>query len=507
MNLQWRKRVVILCGLAFGVYPEASVVVLVLLGLWLIQAGLYPWTPTTLMLLVAFLALRITMNLEQQSLWLGVTEGVVIALIARSAAWFQREDIRLFSLAMSAGFTIMLLVAAAQSFGFVQTPSPSWNQANSRATWQNIDGFDRATPDKVDPKNGWIERDLGFVGPGIVRYKFLLRATSPKKIEAFLSHTGVSGGQVHTTCAVQTEWSDCVMTAKLTTRALGTIGLGGYGSWPGSQGPIEIQSMGLQVLEQPTWLQRLQFTSRESGLTFNPNALGALAALVGVLGLIGLLPNPMGLFAIAQAFAGVFISGSRNALLTLLICMTMYMLFTARRPAFKAALTIMIVGFLGSATFLSDGHARFLNFREDQNQISRITLSTQAIRLSLQKPIFGFGQESHKVLNAALDQQFKTHPIISHSHNFLAQHLLERGVFGLMLAMALLAAAFYSAIIRRDVSLGVAITAIVFLNISDYFFYFAPIQIVFWLFWKHSSMTSATSQKPRTIHHLQPRTI
>jgi O-antigen ligase len=237
----------------------------------------------------------------------------------------------------------------------------------------------------------------------------------------------------------------------------------------------------LKVLEQPTWLDRLRLTSRQAGLTFNPNALGAVTVLIGVFALSILPMMPFGLLAISQMFLGVFISGSRNALISLLACLVALYGLNAKNLRMAVLIFACVVTFIGFSIWLFDGNVRFLEFQKEENQISRVHLGIEAVKQSMKSPISGFGFEGMKILNGTLNERLVIPSPVEHTHNLFAQSYLEQGLIGLTMILSLIFIGIFSAMKQQSKTALVALTAILSFNTGDYFFYYAPFQITFWM--------------------------
>ena len=483
MKEYWRTTIVVTIGVAFGAIPEWSMVMLVVFGGLLLFTTPIHWSSSTVLILLLFTGLRMVLNSKNQGWWFGLIEGCVISMLARATLWFRLPDVKHFLQAALLGLTITLTVAGAYAFGFVQheTVPNTWSAKLSRATWQNLEGFDRVVPKSNDLENVWVERELGLLWPGKVQYEFMLRSDPPRKIEIFFSHGGVKNGQIHATCQVMLEWTPCKLSATLTKRALGFVGLGGYNSWRVSEGAIEVKTLGLKVLEQPTWLDRLRLTSRQAGLTFNPNALGAITVLVGVFALSILPVMPFGMLAITQMFLGVFISGSRNALITLLACFAALYGLNAKNLKTTVLIIACVITFIGFSMWLLDGNVRFLEFQKEENQISRVHLFIEAVKQSMNNPVRGFGPEGIKILNSTLSGQLAIPSPVAHTHNLFAQSYLEQGLIGLTMIFSLIFIGIFSALQQQNKIALVLLMAILSFNTGDYFFYYAPFQITFWL--------------------------
>jgi hypothetical protein len=485
MTLQWRNTVVLASGFALGIYPEISVSIFTVLGVYLVLTSPHFRSPLIIAILAMFTLSRIIFYIQGHSWWLGIVEGLVVVSIVQVAAWFQQTDLRLFVITAMIGFACSLVLALSQSLGFMQTPQ-SWDQSKSKATWLTKNNTDFVLPGKRNPDNAWIIRDLGTIGAGRIRYDFLLRAKKLKNIEIFLNHSGITGNQIHNTCQIRPTWTQCSISAVLSTRASGLVGLGGYQSWTAKEGGFEVRILGLRNLDVPLWLDRLRFTSRGQGFTFNPNAFGALSVVIAVLGLTVFSSPWIVSIAVLEAVGGVFISGSRNAIIAMLACISTYIFTIDRSYMVKTVSMFSILSLLFFSLWVSGGKIRFIDFQDEINQTPRNIIILKAIQTAINNPISGYGLDSSRILNAKILNNSHGYTKITHSHNLLSQSFLEQGLLGLSLIMTILCSAFFTIWKQKNKGLLLALILVCCLNTIDYLFFFAPLQILLWLFWQNT---------------------
>ena len=448
-----------------------------------------------LLVIVALTLLRIILNWRlNHSPWQGILEGLLMWVLYRSGQFVLGQFRSFFASGLLFGLMVASILGIL-SVWFIQPKS--WRVESWLATQTKFDKSRRF--EAIEPSNAWVLQLLGFQGSGSVRYSAEFKASKPSKVMISLLHDGLKGNRVDMPCEIQTQWTSCQIRAVLPKRALLTFVIGGYGTWKRGDPAIEVRNDILDIVEPPTLLERISNAPRAKLWAFNENAFGVWVAVLGIFA-FGLI-NRFGVIMISGLFliSSVFISGSRGAFaafsvgIVLLIYKNIkfFNLLLITATFFVVDFTVWQIcqqsnSLLTAVTIdsgLNNGF-RAIQPNDSSSARSRLEIFRLAWLAFQDSPLLGVG-DLQKAMISKLDARAKNAGLsrenITHSHNLWLQVAGESGVFGLFIMVFLWFFVVWQAWKRID-RLALICFAVIFLvNLSDYFFYYAPVQIVFWM--------------------------
>jgi hypothetical protein len=475
---------VAITGFLFGAVPEAGLVFGSLCGAWGVWRFRAPFAVRDF-LIAAFALARVAYAVRSQgSVWVALLEALVMLLLPR-AAWILGPAFR-----RAFGFLILLglCVPIGMALSRVLTPQTDvWSAAPIRALQREVGGVRQFTA--VDSKDAWVLNIMGVQGPGPVEYTFEVRADRPTNLNIFLLHPGLKGGRSKAVCQMGPVWKTCRIGAVLPLPASLIFGLGGYGLWKKGSPDIQVRSPQLRYLAVRNPLEQFRYFSRQMGPSFNENAFGAWVVVMSLLALCALRDPRAILLIIIPMFLAVYLSGSRGAMFSGAFGLLTFLL--ARGRFSRLLLPMIGLGLIGvffAQIYVDRGvitppttnapGIRAFELDATGKQ-SRLEIWQGAFKSSLLEPVFG---PLRLTPNAGVGP-LRAHVFdaLPHAHNLWIEMLIEGGLIQLTLAVGLFAV-LLSRLIRGHNLLWLAVfMAIVFVNLGDFIFYYAPIRLCFGL--------------------------
>jgi hypothetical protein len=482
--------------MACTIYPEAGLGSLTVLGIiYTIQLDvLGKQKISSIVVLISLIILtRVVADFQVNNLsWKIILEGILMWTIYQSARLILQYFRLVFSFGLSIGL-ISISIFAAWNVWFAQ--SMQWKLEPSLAKQVNFGQYRQL--EAVDSGNAWVLQLLGMQGSGQVRYRAEFRAKKPIQVSISLLHEKLSNNRVDVPCNIQTVWITCQIVTSLPSRASMIFVFGGYGSWKLGSPTIDVRNEHLDIIEPPTLLERVLNSSRAQLWAFNENALGVWLTVLTILAM-GILGNRWLIFSgVIFVIIGVFTSGSRGALAALglglvllalknikyfhavliataclLIALTATQIYQQRNTMISNPITVSIGGF------------RAIQPNDSSSSRSRLEIFRLAWLAFQDSPWFGVG-DLQKAMIAKYDTRAQNAGLarenLTHAHNLWLQVAGESGVFGLMAMMALWIVVLAKAWRQNDRVALICLAVLFLVNLTDYFFYYAPVQIVFWM--------------------------
>jgi O-Antigen ligase len=483
-------------GLIFAIFPEFSIGAFVFFGViqslvkkkYKIAVNLHPFISIIFLTLVQFIYdLRVN-----QIPFLGLMQGIFIVLLYRSSIWIAKKHKVLLSFGLLFGL-IMVSVWAAISIWFLEPVK--WRTEPGLAVETQLKEYKRF--EAVATGNAWVLQLLGMQGSGQVRYSAQFRSDRPIRLIISLLHEKLKDNRVDMPCNIQTQWTTCQIVATLPARAPMVFGFGGYGLWKRGSPDIEVRNEHLDIIEPPALVERISNASRAKLWAFNENALSVWLTVFGILA-IGVVNNrylifPSGVFLIL----GIFTSGSRSALAAFVL--GLFLLMIKDIKYFRAVLiatTFLLIALTATQIYQqrntiisnpiteSDGGFRAIQPNDSNSSRARLEIFRLAWLAFQDSPWFGVG-DLQKAMIAKFDARAQkaglTRQNLTHAHNLWLQVAGESGAFGLLAMVALWFVVFRRAWWENDRVALICLSVLFLVNLTDYFFYYAPVQIVFWM--------------------------
>lgn len=444
-------------------------------------------------LLVLLVLTRVISNLQVNKLpWRIVFEGILMWVIYQSARLILRYFRMVFSFGLLVGL-ISISIFAAWNVWFAE--STQWKLEPLLAKQVNFGHYRQF--EAVDTGNAWVLQLLGMQGSGQVRYTAEFKAKTPIQVSISLIHEKLANNRVDVPCQIHTDWTTCQIVTSLPSRASMIFVFGGYGSWKSGSSIVDVRNEHLDIIEPPTLLERVLNSSRAQLWAFNENAFGVWLTVFGILA-IGIVNKQFPFFlSAAILILGIFTSGSRSALAA--FGLGLFLLIIKDFKYFRAVLllsTCLLITATAAQIYqqrntninnsltISNSGFRAIQPNDTASSRSRLEIFRLAWLAFQDSPWFGVG-DLQKAMIAKYDTRAQNAGLVrenlTHAHNLWLQVAGESGVFGLLAMMALWIAVFARAWRLND-RLALICFAVLFLvNLTDYFFYYAPGQVVFWM--------------------------
>ena len=453
----------------------------------------------SIILLLTFLILKsINIFLDPKNVVSDILEFVGTVFIYFGFC-FLIIKIKKQSYLMSLSLVLVIIVAFYQIWSAPKILTNDWilNAEGILARVERIQDFQRFTP--INPRTAYIVKTLEYQGSGEIEYHLELRSSKMFEINFVLIHPSIPGGRFDKHCLIKLEWSTCSIHAKLRNRQLTVVGLGGFDTWKGGDAAIEVRNEGLEVIVPPGIDERLASLPRISGWSFNPNAFGALIAVVFCLVVVS-FKNPWWIFLFSPfVIVGLILTGSRNAMIAsfcgYIILQIGRSIYFKILPWAVIAIVIGILTFQASilSGFIEPNPAplspelRSLSIVDKDSSRTRLEIWRLATKAWLNNPqtfLFGTGNLT-AAMNLQLDARATgfglSKDVITHAHNLWLQTAGERGLLGLLTMLWLWIWVIWHAWKARDAAALAILATIFVLNTVDYLFYYAPVQLCFWI--------------------------
>jgi O-Antigen ligase len=479
----------VVSGLALGVFPQAGVAALVPAGLVSVvrQPQIYDRMVEGLIIAVALVRAVQSWRANGQP-WTGLLEVALMWLLYRGLVALGTQR-RVFGIGAALGLAVAMIAALVQAWSLAPF-SLDWLEHPEVARLERIGAVSRYEPVQVD--NAWVYLDSTIQGPGRVAFEFDLRAERPITVGTFINEYRLPGGPMQRLlepCQVSTDWRTCRLEVSLPNRAVLNLGIGGNFTWKAGDPVLEFRAAHVRVTQAPTLLERLKTPNRTSGWSFNENGLGAWAAIVALIVIVTCRDWRWRALGLAMGLLGVFLSGSRGALLALALGLLVVILGRVwlRWPRVLPGLIALFISLFAISTFMTlrsdtslPPSLRAFDPKQADSVTSRLTVYRIALEIIKTSPIIGVGDVQREigrrmsVINPNLSGEL-------HAHNFVLQVLGESGLIGLLIWLGLWWVAVKRMLRNRDVAGLALLVAVIVVNTVDYLFLYSPTQIAFWL--------------------------
>ena len=484
--------------LLLSIVPEVASLLIMIFLLDFLRKKLKP--PNLFIYAVACFALTKLMTAISSSKAILILDFLYLFLLGFSVYYWKEtsknQNFKSFYIILGIVIHIAIIVVT-WSNSFQQF---NWIVDSDFAKIKNSEGIIRV---EANSSNSWVNQKLGLQGSGRFEYEVEIRAVKEFDLAIWIQSNSLGQPLQPTFCRASTIWTKCVFPFSLPKRESAQSVLGTFGTLNTNSSILEIRDGKLRTLSGPMWYEYILPAERVKGLAFNENAFGAWIVIVALIGSVFAV-SYLGFFVtLALPLLPILWSSSRNALLAYVAANLLLFFAKFLAPKFKQGqffLTIYLIGvifglILGIIFFRSDVPVTTSSFQASRIVIPSYDLSVrgrvQLWRLTLsvwlESPksfLFGVGDLT-TALRANLDALAVVNGLskdkITHAHNLWVQTLGETGLVGLLL----LCFGWGFAIVRawRDQDWGaISIFLCVFiLNSFDYLFYYAPVQLVFWM--------------------------
>lgn len=480
MTARVRIGLAILLGFGLGVFPEAAIAGLAMIGLvGLVKGNVvvnrWAWAFVAFGVVRGFLHWRV-----QNAPWVGFFEAAFCYLLWGGASCLQPLTQAGFKRGLLlGGFGTASVVLLSLLPGFVKPTAWILNgDKRIQATLQQNQSGDQLAPVSLD--NAYIFRGFGQQGSGHVRLTLEMRSAQPVKLRVALLHKDLPAGPVgkSVVCNVDRTWGTCLIDVNLLTRADLTLLIGGYNTWKAENGILDIRRSQLEVLVFPTLEEWLWTLPRVQGWTFNANAFAAWMTLIV---LVTVMSSRLlwEWCLLVPIFLAVLLSGSRGAVGVSVIgifCGLWLILPSKYKISLYVIVSLLVFGFILFNSL--DTPLRALRvLTEDGSNTSRLEIYQLSLRAFLESPFIGVGNLMQFM------QSYATSPnlVWTHAHNLFLQILGESGLLGLLAFTGLWMSGLRSRFKDRDVAGLMFLTCVFLLNQSDYLYWYAPMQALLWI--------------------------
>jgi O-Antigen ligase len=487
-GLGWLEAgLVAVMGFLFGAYPEAGLVAACVCTAWGLWRFPLFWSPSRDSLILLFALFRVVYAFRTQgSLWVALLEGLVMLVLPRAAWVLSHQHGRVFGLMAVLGLLLPIGIAGAQIWSLdLQT----WQKDPTRALEKRAENFHRFAA--VDAASAWVVQSLGVQGSGRVRYAFEVRARDSFGLKISLLHQSLPGGRAVAFCQPAVQWTKCEISADLGSSQQLDFVIGGFGLWKKGMPDLEIRRSEFRASAGPSVLDRLRLAPRQASLAFNENAFGAWVAMVFLLSLHALRDFRVTLVLALPMVLGIYLSGSRGVMLAGFFGWLILLLGQLQRlKMFAPVLVATFVCLVGVQIYLVtalpaqstnsvSASFRAFNLNDTDSARSRLDIWQGAKTGLLLEPVFGPTVFAAGPLGTKLPVRAHTFDALPHAHNLWLQMMVEGGLIQVALVAALLGAAFFAILQRRDYGLLAPLIAILLINIADFLFYYAPLRFCF----------------------------
>jgi hypothetical protein len=480
-------------GLSFGLLPEGCAVLLACIGAWSLlkgqapmQVGILEWGLIGLCIVRVIFYWRLSMHP-----WNGVFEVGALWLIGLGWQFLRqihllkvnKTTLKLFSLGLALGIVVSFFISAST---ITIAQQPIWQPFNAKQTIQ-INGHNRFVPKNENAD--YVVRTFGNFASGEFDLNFEARAEQSISINLTLLQFGTDV-RFDKQCILTKMWKTCRMSGVFTQSGLLAGAFGSFlkAEWKRGSTPIEVRDLSIRRTSGQNFDPQMLLSARSKGLTFNENALGGWMAVLIIIALYIPLSNKQRVVTILPAFLTILFSGSRNALFAAFSGIIFMLL---RLRLIYVMIVLISIGMVWiSFDVLSIQvpakilNPRIFNLADSSSTQERFRIFKLAFNTWLESPVFGVGDLRTKMqdqINVQVKDGSFVGETVTHAHNLWLQTAGESGLIGVMGMLALWGVVLQKAYRRRDVGGLAVLMAIFVLNSVDYLFYYAPIQVAFWL--------------------------
>jgi O-Antigen ligase len=476
----------------FGFYPEVSLVILGIFGLFKLDK----FSKKLLLTVLIFAFIRVSYYVQIEKPFIFGLIEVLIATLLFLGGSFAR---RILNLKPQIVALIIICALPISFLGDINNLFQRKWSINQGLILKNISDSIRVVPQ--DLKDDYVYQsalDVRRVGP--FEYRVQVRSDRRHRLAILIFSNSFEGNFAPPAyCIVSQVWRWCSIKTFISRPSQVAFVVGGFASWKSGDPPIEIRNPELVEGGVATIFERLLSVGRLSGLSFNPNAFGALLALFGLMGAIVFLSDIRLLFICLLPLTFIFLSGSRGALvafvfgsLTLLLVRSRYYkVFPYFAVISLIAIVVLQVSGLGAITptpsLQSQSALRSLDVVNGDTTRTRLEIWRLATKAWLENPrtvLFGAGDLT-EVMKAKFDARASsfglTKDSLTHAHNLWIQTAGESGLLGLCAMLWLWGWVILRAWRSRDAGALALLAAIFVINSVDYLFFYAPVHLAFWM--------------------------
>ncbi len=350
--------------------------------------------------------------------------------------------------------------------------------------------------------NSWINQNLGILGSGRFVYSADIKSIKASSVAFWVQSRDLGTPKEPPICSLKVGITNCRYSFQLNKRESVVSVIGGFWTMGKSSSPILIKNSRLEVLQPPRWFEYFYVVDRVKSFSFNENAFGAWMAVVGLVSCV-LTRSVLGFLLVSfLPIAPIFWSGSRSALLAYILAFFCLVLGKFLVPKLKWGRFLLLGYALVCVVLLISGFAFFRNSATETNssQLTRVItpsydlsvrgrvqlwrLTTQIWLESPRSFLFGVGNLAD-ALRSNLDARALANGLskdnITHAHNLWVQTAGETGLLGLLCLCLGWGLAIHRAWKNRDWGALSIFLCVFVINTFDYLFYYAPVQLVFWM--------------------------
>jgi O-Antigen ligase len=459
-------------GLSFGIFPELNAAIILFFGIISIAQNKIFRAFMIELLLFLWTLVRLVFYIRSNGQWfIGILEGVYFWIMWQTAFYIRytwddyyiSNVIKPLRIGLLVGVVAVTLLTLFNIF-VNRKQELALKNASQALTSKNYLHFNAKSE-----TDSYVLKNFGSFAPG--RYRLTLVAQTEKNHVVILSLFQVGSARFDNKCRLFPTTTTCEIEGVF--KQSGTIN-GLFGSflnseWKLGDPSIKVAAFNLIQLSGSKFSIDLLFKERQSTLAFNENAFGVWMSTVSFI----FLHTRFNLFSALGFCLSLFLvvtSGSRNAFLSLFISIFIFVFQYKRKYLLTLSLLVLILFLILYCFQLRSFNVLSLIDFED-----RVQAFTKSISVWLESPIFGATNFPERLMT--LDNSgFST----SHAHNLILQILGESGLVGLLVFWGLVLSVLFKST-RNQIINASACVFIFFVNVSDYLFYYAPIQIAFWM--------------------------
>jgi O-Antigen ligase len=445
-----------------------------------------------LRIVFVFIFLRIFVSLQSLNPWQGILESfgvLVMLLLSQFILVSKREN---FSYGMIFGVFLILMVVLYPRLNSFFNKNLYWQDDPSQAIRMEIGNISRFIA--LRSESAWVVNNFSAQGPGHIRYQFEIRSSNSFQVNTFIIHQGLTNGRSDKLCQVDIEWQLCTLDVTLSSRGWVTVGIGGSSTWNNLKPYLEVKDAIITGDVSSNLIDAVTNPSRVRGLDFNENAFGIHIALVGIV-LMSFIPMVYGFISIVPALTCIMLSGSRAALIAYIFGMIIYLIGRSRwiklLPWIFAVTVILVVAFQVRIFSIEIQPMAVKSFRSlvtdhnsTQNRLEIWRLVTKSWLETPRTVLIGTGDLTNAMkakFDARSSRYGLTKESLTHAHNLWLQTLGESGLLGFLVMLGLWCWVIVRAWRVRDSAALALLAAVFIMNSVDYLFFYAPVQLCFWM--------------------------
>lgn len=501
----WISTLLSFAGFTLGIYPEISVVILLIGSLIAFFQKRNTFTfilvgrNAFVFIFVFFLIVRIILAWQSSNIWHGLLESVAAVLILFSIFWLSqvRQHLKFLTFSIFASLVLIAILnitprlAFAFQGGMLQWASDTTLVQETRIG--EVSAFQAIT------SNAWVLQNLVMQGSGRIRYQVEVRAEAAFQTSIGVIQSTLSNGRTDRPCLVTVNWTTCFVEVNLPSRDWTQLVVGGFGTWNLDSPLLETKNAEIVVLQPPQIFDVLTDSSRIAGNSFNFNAFGAQVAVISLVA-IAVTPNFFWIaLTIFPTLVCIFLSGSRGALVAFGFGLLVFFVTCSRFYKILPWLLVFAVFGIASlqvatirdssatSTLQSPVNLRSLNVVDKDSARGRLEIWRLATKSWLENPrtfLIGTGDLS-QAMRARFDARSSsfglTKDSLTHAHNLWLQTAGESGLVGLCAMLWLWGWIILRAWRSRDAGALALLAAIFVINSVDYLFFYAPVHLAFWI--------------------------